>query len=52
MVVRDDRSPDEAAAALGLSIKSVYNAKHRILKRIRQLRAEYEMHCSSVRAGR
>jgi RNA polymerase sigma-70 factor (ECF subfamily) len=42
LVVRDERSPDEAAAELGLSVKSVYNAKHRILKRIRELRAEYD----------
>jgi len=41
-VVREERSPEEAAATLGISVKSVYNAKHRILKRIRELRAEYD----------
>jgi RNA polymerase sigma-70 factor (ECF subfamily) len=42
LVVRDDRSPQDAAAALGVPIKAIYNAKHRILKRLRELRAELE----------
>lgn len=42
LVVRDGRSPAEAAESLGLPIKAVYNAKHRILKRIRELRDELE----------
>jgi RNA polymerase sigma-70 factor (ECF subfamily) len=41
-VVREERSAEEAAQSLGISIKSVYNAKHRILKRIRELRGEFE----------
>lgn len=42
LVVRDGKSPDEAATSLGLTVKSVYNAKHRILKRVRELRDEFE----------
>jgi len=30
------------AEILGLTIKSVYNAKHRVLKRIRELRDSFE----------
>jgi RNA polymerase sigma factor (sigma-70 family) len=41
-VVREERSPEEVAQSLGLTLKSVYNAKHRILKRIRELRSEHE----------
>jgi RNA polymerase sigma-70 factor (ECF subfamily) len=41
-VVREERQPEEVAQSLGISIKSVYNAKHRILKRIRELRADHE----------
>lgn len=39
LVVRGERSPTQAAAELGVPIKLVYNAKHRVLKRIRELRA-------------
>jgi RNA polymerase sigma-70 factor (ECF subfamily) len=42
LVVRENRDASEAAESLGVNIKLVYNAKHRILKRIRELRAEYE----------
>ena len=42
MVVREEKSPDEAAERAGITVKSVYNAKHRILNRIRELRTEYE----------
>ena len=42
LTVREGQSPDKAAEALGIGVKSVYNAKHRILKRIRELRGEYE----------
>lgn len=42
MAVRDERSPAEVAASLGEPVKMVYNAKHRVLKRIRELRREYE----------
>lgn len=38
MTVRDERAPADVAAVLNISVKSVYNAKHRVLKRIRELR--------------
>jgi DNA-directed RNA polymerase specialized sigma24 family protein len=40
--VREEKSADDAAKQLGITIKSVYNAKHRILKRIRELRADFD----------
>lgn len=42
MVVRECRDAGEVAAALGVNIKLVYNAKHRVLTRVRRLRAEFE----------
>jgi RNA polymerase sigma-70 factor (ECF subfamily) len=42
LVVREDRSPQQAADEIGVPVKAVYNAKHRILKRMRELRAEIE----------
>lgn len=42
LVVVDDRPPAVAARELGLTVKAVYNAKHRVLKRIRAIRAELE----------
>lgn len=42
LAVREDKPPGEAADLLGVPIKTIYNAKHRILKRIRELRAEFE----------
>ena len=42
LVVRNERSAEDAAKELGITIKSVYNAKHRILKRIRELRADFD----------
>jgi RNA polymerase sigma-70 factor (ECF subfamily) len=42
LVSRLDCPPAEAARALGISVTAVYNAKHRVAKRIRQLRAECE----------
>jgi len=42
LVVQHDKSPAQAAAELGAPIKQVYNAKHRVLKRIRELRAALE----------
>ncbi|HWL93524.1 MAG TPA: RNA polymerase sigma factor [Phycisphaerae bacterium] len=42
LVVRENQDAAEAAAVLGVNIKLVYNAKHRILKRIRELRTELE----------
>jgi RNA polymerase sigma-70 factor (ECF subfamily) len=42
LVVRDEVAAQSAADGLGVPIKAVYNAKHRVLKRIRQLREEWE----------
>jgi RNA polymerase sigma-70 factor (ECF subfamily) len=42
LLVYEDRSPQEAAAGVGLTVRAVYNAKHRILKRMRELHAELE----------
>ena len=42
LVVWHERSAAEAAAELGVPIKLVYNAKHRVLRRIRELRAALE----------
>jgi RNA polymerase sigma-70 factor (ECF subfamily) len=42
LVVREEKQPAEAAELLGITIKSVYNAKHRVLKRVRELRDSYE----------
>jgi RNA polymerase sigma-70 factor (ECF subfamily) len=44
LTVREELSPAEAAQKLGISVKSVYNAKHRVLKRIRELRDAFESH--------
>ena len=42
LAVRDNRPASEAARELNVSVKSIYNAKHRVLKRIRELREELE----------
>lgn len=42
LVVLEDRSAGDAAAALGVPIKTIYNAKHRVLKRVRELVRELE----------
>lgn len=42
LIVRDELSPREAAARLGVPVKFVYNARHRIVKRMRALREELE----------
>ena len=42
LLVREERTPAETAETLGVTVKAVYNAKHRILKRMRELRAELE----------
>jgi RNA polymerase sigma-70 factor (ECF subfamily) len=42
LVVREEKTPDEAANTLNVTVKSVYNAKHRVLKRIRELRESFE----------
>ncbi|MBI4717257.1 MAG: sigma-70 family RNA polymerase sigma factor [Planctomycetes bacterium] len=42
MAVTHQRSAADVAATLGMPVKAVYNAKHRVLKRIRELRAQWE----------
>lgn len=42
LVVVHERTPQEAAAALGVDVKAVYNAKHRVLKRVRALHEDLE----------
>lgn len=42
LTVREEKPPSEVAAQLNVPIKTVYNAKHRILKRIRELRRDLE----------
>lgn len=42
LVVLEERPPNVAADELGVPIKTVYNAKHRLLSRIRELRCEFE----------
>lgn len=42
MVVSAGRTPAETAFTLGIPVKTVYNAKHRVLQRIRQLREELD----------
>lgn len=42
LVVAGDKTPAEAAEALGIPVKQVYNAKHRILQRVRELREQFE----------
>lgn len=34
--------PSDVAEALGVPVRTVYNAKHRLLKRVRELREEWE----------
>lgn len=40
--MRADGDANDVARQLGISVKTVYNAKHRVLKRVRELRAELE----------
>lgn len=42
MVIFQEQPPAETASALGVDVKAVYNAKHRVLKRMRELRPEVE----------
>ncbi len=42
LVVRKNKSADEAAESLGMSRAAVYTAKHRVLKRVRELRPQFE----------
>ncbi len=41
-VMEQDRTPAEAAREIGIPVKAVYNAKYTVLKRLRQLRADFE----------
>lgn len=43
LAVRDQKPATEVAELLNIPVKTVYNAKHRILKRIRQLRCDLEL---------
>ncbi len=42
LIVRAGQTPDQAAALLGMTRDAVYVAKHRVLKRLRQVREEIE----------
>lgn len=41
-VALQDQSPHDVATALGIPVKAVYNAKHRVLQRIRELMTDLE----------
>lgn len=45
LVLRDGRTPAEAAEALGISVKAVYNAKYTVLRRMRAIRSDLENLC-------
>lgn len=40
--LRGERKPADVARDLGIPVKAVYNARHRVLKRLRELRSEFE----------
>ncbi len=42
LVVQSERAAESVAEELGVPVKAVYNAKHRVLKRLRELRDELE----------
>lgn len=42
LVVQGERAAESVAEELGVPVKAVYNAKHRVLKRLRELRDELE----------
>lgn len=42
LIVREGYDAGEAAQAVGTTARAVYNAKHRILKRMRELRSQLE----------
>jgi RNA polymerase sigma-70 factor (ECF subfamily) len=42
LVALHDRAPADAAAELGVPVKAVYNAKHRVAKRVREWIAELD----------
>ena len=44
-VVRDEVAPAEVARELGVTVRSVYNSRYRVLKRLRELRQELEEVC-------
>lgn len=41
-LARGQESAGEIAASMGAAVKTVYNAKHRVLRRVRELRSELE----------
>ncbi len=43
LAVQSERTADSIAEELGVPVKAVYNAKHRVLKRLRELRDELEI---------
>ena len=45
LAVQNDQPAAEAARTLNVPVKTVYNAKHRVLKRIRELREQFEDEC-------
>jgi RNA polymerase sigma-70 factor (ECF subfamily) len=47
LVVFFGQSPHEVARTLHTTVRAVYNAKHRILKRVRQMREAYERYGSA-----
>ncbi|MBK8269223.1 MAG: sigma-70 family RNA polymerase sigma factor [Planctomycetes bacterium] len=42
LVVRENQDANQAAETLGVNVKLVYNAKHRVLKRLREIRSEFD----------
>lgn len=42
LVAVEDAAPSDAAEKLGVSVKAIYNAKHRVAKRVREVIAELE----------
>ncbi len=42
LVVRHGLQPADAAKELGVSVTAIYNAKHRVVKRLRELSEEYD----------
>lgn len=42
MLVREGRTPDDVAKALGMTRDAVYVSKHRVLKRLSELAKEYD----------
>jgi len=42
LVALEDATPADAATALGVDIKTIYNAKHRVAKRLREIATDLE----------